>query len=64
MVLADPEEVHADLVGQDPLLDDVPYGLGVGQRAVVLVVGDVAKRVQAEDQGEPHWLGCGGDYVI
>jgi hypothetical protein len=29
VVFTDPEEVHADLVGKDTLLDDIPDRLGV-----------------------------------
>ena len=56
VVLADPEEVDADLVGEDALLDEVADRLGVRQRAAVGVVGDVAEGVEAEDEGE----GCEG----
>ena len=52
VVLADPEEVHADLVGEDALLDEVADRLGVRERAAVLVVGDVAEGVEAEDERE------------
>jgi hypothetical protein len=52
MVLSDAEEVDADLVGQDTLLDDVPDRLGVRERVVVGVVGDIAERVEPEDEWE------------
>jgi hypothetical protein len=29
VVFTDPEEVHADLVGKDPLFDDIPDRLGM-----------------------------------
>jgi hypothetical protein len=54
-VLADPEEVDADLVGKDALLDEVADRLRVRERAVVLVVGDVAEGVEPEDE----WVRCG-----
>ena len=50
VVLADPEEVHAHLLGENTLLDHVPERLGVGERAVLGVVGDIAEGVQAEDK--------------
>ena len=52
VVLADPEEVDADLVGEDALLDEVPDRLRVRERAVVLVVRDIAEGVEAEDKWE------------
>jgi hypothetical protein len=50
VVLADPEEVDADLVGQDALLDEVADRLCVRERAVLSIVRDVAERVEAEDE--------------
>src|SRR5260221_2545202 len=52
VVFANPKEVHADLVGQDPLLDEVPDGLRVREGAVVLVVRDIAEGVEAKAQWE------------
>jgi hypothetical protein len=52
VVLADPEEVHADLVCQDPLLYEIPDRLRVGERAIVIVVRDIAERVEAEEERE------------
>ena len=60
VVFADAEEVDADLVGQDALLDDVADRLRVRQRAVVGVVGDVAERVEAEDERELRRLRSAG----
>jgi hypothetical protein len=51
-MLADPEEVDADLIGQDALLDNVPDRLGVRLRAIVLAVGPIAERVEPQDQGK------------
>ena len=59
VVLADAEEVDADLVGEDALLDDVADRLGVRQRAAVGVVGDVAERVEPEDEGNGRCRSCG-----
>jgi hypothetical protein len=56
VVFTDSEEVHADLVGQDTLFDDVPDRLGVGERAAVDVVGDIAERVEAKDERERRGL--------
>jgi hypothetical protein len=53
MVFADSKEVHAHLLGQDTMFDQVPDGLGMGDRAVVIVVGDVAEGIEAEDEWEP-----------
>ena len=55
VVFADPEEVDADLVGEDALLDEVPDRLRMRQRAVVVVVGDVAEGVEPEDERERLW---------
>jgi hypothetical protein len=54
VVFADPEEVHADLVGKDASFDEVADRPGVRERASVVVVGDIAEGVQAEDEGEPR----------
>ena len=58
VVFADAEEVHADLVGEDALLDDVADRLGMRQRAAVRVAAEVAEGVEAEDEREPC-LACG-----
>src|SRR2546423_14581218 len=63
VVFANPEEIHADLVGKDPLFDDVADGLRVREGAVILVVRDIAEGVEAEGQWELHgcstrWCGC------
>jgi hypothetical protein len=55
VVFTDPEEVHAHLVGKDTLLDNVADRLGVGEGAVVIVVGDIAEGVEAEDEREPRY---------
>jgi hypothetical protein len=52
VVLADPKEVDADLVGEDALFDDIPDRLGMGLRSVFLVVGAIAERVEPEDERE------------
>jgi hypothetical protein len=52
VVFTDPEEVHADLVGEDAFLDHIADRLRVGQWAAVVVVGDIAEGVEAEDEGE------------
>ena len=51
VVLADPEEVDPDLVGEDAVLDEVPDRLRVRERAIVLVVCDVAEGVEPEGRG-------------
>ena len=48
VVLADAEEVDADLIGEHALLDDVADDLGLRQQLAVGVDGHVAERVQAE----------------
>jgi hypothetical protein len=50
VVLADSEEVDADLVGEDALLDHVSDRLRVRERAVVFVVGDIAEGVEPKDE--------------
>ena len=47
-----PKKSTPDLVGQDSLLDHIADRLGVRQRAVIGVVGDVAEGVEAEDERE------------
>jgi hypothetical protein len=64
VVFADPEEVHADLLGMDALFDEVPDRLGMGQRAIVIVVGDIAEGVQAEDKRERRTFARGFSYGI
>jgi hypothetical protein len=53
VVLTDPEEIDADLVGKDTLLDEIPDCLRVREWTVVIVVGDIAESVEAEDNWEP-----------
>jgi hypothetical protein len=53
-MFADSDEVDPDLVGDDTLFHEVPDRLGMRQRAVVSVVGDVAEGVEPEDQRE--WM--------
>jgi hypothetical protein len=59
VVFADAEEVQADLVGEDALLDDVADRLRVREGAAVIAVGDVAEGVEAEDEREPRRFGLG-----
>jgi len=56
VVLTDAKEVDPHLVGEDPLFDEVADRLGMGDRAVVFVVGDVAESVEPEDQREARAL--------
>jgi hypothetical protein len=49
-MLADPEELDADLIGEHPLLDDIPNRLRMRLRAIVLVVGPVAESVKPQDE--------------
>ena len=51
VVLADADEVDADLVGQLGFGDDVAEDLGVRPRAAVGVEGDVAEGVEAQLDG-------------
>ena len=53
-MLADAEEVDADLVGKHALFDDVPDRLGVGLGSIVLIVGPIAERIEPEDERELH----------
>jgi hypothetical protein len=50
VVLADPDEVDPDLVGENTLLDEVPDRPRMRQWAVVDVVRDVAEGVESEDE--------------
>jgi hypothetical protein len=52
VVLADAEEVNANLVGKDALLDDVTDRLCVRFGLTVLVVRPVAERVKPENERE------------
>jgi len=63
-VLTDPEEVHTNLVGKDTLFDEVADRLGMGEWAVVIVVGDIAEGVEAEDEWELRRFACGSSYVV
>jgi hypothetical protein len=54
VMLADAEEVSADLLGQDSLLDDVPDRLGMRERPVGLVMRDVAEGVEPKDEWLVH----------
>src|SRR5215470_10657440 len=49
VMLADPEEVHARLLGEDALLHHVADRLGVRQRRAVGVAVPVAEGVETED---------------
>ena len=60
VVLADAEEVDADLVGEHALLDDAADRLRVGERPAAVVVDQVAERVEAEDEWELGLSGCLG----
>jgi hypothetical protein len=52
VVLADTEEVDADQVGENALLDDIANRLGMRLRAPVLAIGPIAERVEPKDEGE------------
>jgi hypothetical protein len=54
VVLADADEVDAQLVGEDGLLDDVADDLRVRERPPVGAARDVAEGVEAELQGVGH----------
>ena len=51
VVLADPDGVETDLVGEDPLLDDVAQHLRLAEQSAVGVLRDVPERVDAELDG-------------
>jgi hypothetical protein len=54
VVLADAEEIDAELVGQHRLLDDVAQHLGVLQQHAVGAAGDVAEGIDAEFERSCH----------
>ena len=58
MVLADPEGIDAELVGQHALVDHVADDLGVRARLAIRADGDVAKGVQSEFEILCHSLSC------
>ena len=58
MVLADPEGIDAELVGQHALVDHVADDLGVRARLAVRADGDVAEGVQSEFEILWHSLSC------
>ena len=62
VVLANPEEIHADLVGEHALLDDVADRLSMREWAVILVVRYVAEGVEAEVSG--NCAGASLDSVV
>jgi hypothetical protein len=62
-MLADPEEVHTDLVGKDTFFDDIADRLGMRLRAAVLVAAEVAESVEAEDERKLRDAACGISYV-
>src|ERR1700683_5608476 len=47
-MLADAKGIHAELVGQRRLIDQVADDLGVGLQTAVAASGDIAERVQSE----------------
>jgi DoxX len=64
-MLSDAEEINADLVGQDTLLDDVPHRLGMRIREIVRVVGAIPERVEREDERKHRRLAdIRGDHGI
>jgi len=56
VVFANPKEIQGNLVRKDPLLDEIPDSLRVRERAVILVVRDIAEGVEAKGEWELH--GC------
>jgi hypothetical protein len=46
MMLPDTEEIYADLVGENPLLDDVPDALRWRNQPAVSAPGYISERVQ------------------
>ncbi|OEI67360.1 hypothetical protein Cus16_2959 [Curtobacterium sp. ER1/6] len=58
VVLTHADEVDADLVGEDGLVDDVADGLRVGPEGAVGALGDVAEGVEAELH-RADAVGCG-----
>jgi hypothetical protein len=59
VVFTDPDEIDPDLVGEDTLFDKVADRLCMGERAVVVVVGDVAEGVEPEGEWEWSSRVCG-----
>src|ERR1700753_3129318 len=47
-MLAEPEEIDADLIGEHAFLDEIADNLRRGERLAVRPVGDIAERVEAE----------------
>lgn len=61
-MLAEPDEVEAELVGQHRLVDDVADHLRMRKHAAYCVLGDVAKGIQSEFERCGHRSGlCGED---
>ena len=63
-MFADSEKVSPDLVGKDTFFDDIADRLGVGERAAVIVVGDIPEGVEAEDEWELPGLASGIPYSV
>ena len=47
MMFADTERIDADVLGENSLGHDIAQRLCLGERAPILVNGDVAERIQA-----------------
>ena len=45
-MLADAEEIEADLVGERALFDHMAEGIGLRQLFPILINGDISKRVE------------------
>lgn len=56
VVLADAEEIDAQLVGEHRFADHVPDDLRMRQGAAAGPGGDVAERVESEFERLCHWL--------
>ena len=52
VVFADPEEVDANLLGDDTMFDEVTKYPGVREWAVLVVMGGIAEGVETQDERE------------
>ena len=56
MMLADPEEIDAKLIGEDRFIDHVTDRLGMRHKLAVRPGGNIAERIQPEFQMMCHVL--------
>jgi hypothetical protein len=56
-MLADPEKVDTNLIGENTLIDEIANRLTVRERPIIAVSRDVAERVKAENERKTRGFG-------